>query len=118
MVKVRNAVAKAYEGVTPVEPQAMPGSRKIKAATTAVPVVKKSLPKATPVSNSPVATISSDKPLPVEDTRNITVRKVEVDGRALYLDPVKEKLYDLKFKYIGRLKDDKIVPFPDSDAEI
>jgi hypothetical protein len=41
-----------------------------------------------------------------------------VDERKLYLAPKKQKLYDLKFKYIGRLKDGKIVAFPDSDADV
>jgi len=56
--------------------------------------------------------------LPVEDTHEVYARVVEVDDRKLYLAPKKQKLYDLKFKYIGRLKDGKIVAFPDSDADV
>ena len=47
----------------------------------------------------------------------ITVEKREVDGRSLYLDPLKDKLYDMKFKYVGRLKEGAIVDHPDSDAD-
>jgi hypothetical protein len=55
--------------------------------------------------------------LDVESVKKITVRKTEVEDRSVYLDPRTEKLYDLKFKYIGRLKDNKIHSFPDSDQD-
>ena len=57
-------------------------------------------------------------PLHVENTYYIQVKKIEVDGRNLYYNSEKEKLYDLKFKYIGRLKDGQIESFPDSDADL
>jgi hypothetical protein len=63
-----------------------------------------------------VATISPAE-LPVDDIKEIQVRRIEVDGRDLYHDSRKGKLYDLKFKYLGRLKDGVIVAFPDSDAD-
>jgi hypothetical protein len=53
----------------------------------------------------------------VDDILTIPVRKTTVDGRDLYLDAAKDKLYDLKFKYLGRLKEGAIVAHPDSDAE-
>jgi hypothetical protein len=153
MAKARKAVAVAYEGVKTVEPQAMPGGRKIKtkkapaeviaaapppptsvplAAPLAVPLavplaaplavpLAAPLPKAKkriikPATAQPVAILSTNE-LPVEDIMQIHVRRIEVDGRHLYFDGKKEKLYDLKFKYLGRLKDGVIVPFPDSDAD-
>jgi len=74
--------------------------------------------KAAPLkTEAPVATVDPVE-LPVEGTREVHVRSIEVDGRKLYLEPRKQKLYDLKFKYIGRLKDEKIVSFPDSDADL
>ena len=57
-------------------------------------------------------------PLHVENTYYIQVKKIEVEGRNLYYNSEKEKLYDLKFKYIGRLKDGQIESFPDSDADL
>ena len=131
MAKAKKAVATAYEGVTQVEPQAMPGKKKVKTtAPTIAPVVKapvvKAQPKkrqpkqvaAAPESVAPVAIIPSPaEELPVENVREIKVRKREIDGRSLYLGP-KDKVYDLKFKYLGRLKDEKIVDFPDSDNDV
>lgn len=71
-----------------------------------------------PKDNTPPVAVLDTKKLPVDSIVTIQVRKTEVDGRSLYLDPRKEKLYDLKFKYIGRLKDGQIHSFPDSDAEL
>jgi len=63
----------------------------------------------------PVAIIPNPtQELPVENVKEINVRKREIDGRSLYLG-AKDKVYDLKFKYLGRLKEEKIVSFPDSD---
>jgi hypothetical protein len=46
----------------------------------------------------------------------IKVRKyVAADGRKFLLDYKKDKLYGLKGKYAGRLKDGVIVDYPDSD---
>lgn len=153
MVKARAAAAKAYAGVETVEPQPMPGARKVRAkkdakeaTTTAIvsappaplaaplpvapqaaplpvaplmPPTKKRAPKKvqTPTTEALACVPNPTKELPVEDIREIHVRKVEVDGRSLYLESTKEKLYDLKFKYIGRLKDGAIHSFPDSDKE-
>jgi len=78
--------------------------------------VKKRQPKM--VSTTPVAIIPNPtEVLPVDSIREIRVKKQEVDGRSLYIGP-KDKVYDLKFKYLGRLKEDKIVNFPDSDEGI
>lgn len=56
----------------------------------------------------------------VDNIVYVDVRKTCIDGRTLYLDPKKQKLYDLKYNYIGRYDSssqriDKT--FPDSDAE-
>jgi hypothetical protein len=87
----------------------------------AAPVKK--APRKGPKAKEAVATVAAvatldPVELPVEDTHEVYVRVVEVDERKLYLAPKKQKLYDLKFKYIGRLKDGKIVAFPDSDADV
>jgi hypothetical protein len=85
-----------------------------------VPVPPKAVKKRQPkmVSSTPVAIIPNPtEVLPVDSIREIRVKKQEVDGRTLYVGP-KDKVYDLKFKYLGRLKEDKIVNFPDSDEGI
>ena len=132
MAKAKKAVEIAYEGVTTVEPQPMPGGKKprakkvVQAPVVQAPVVQpvpaaviKHTKKLAPTNTkTPAVAILDPKKLPVSTVVNIQVRKVEVGDRSLYLDPRKEKLYDLKFKYIGRLKDGQIHSFPDSDAEL
>jgi hypothetical protein len=141
MARAKKAVATAYEGVEQAEPQAMPGKRRVKKSVTAVapvavpltPVAPVAAPvaPATPVAPvtpvtpvaapkkrqpkqaAPVAVIAPQE-VPVECVREIKVRRREIDGRSLYLGP-KDKVYDLKFKYLGRLKEEAIVSFPDSD---
>jgi hypothetical protein len=86
----------------------------MEAAPTPAPVKKaqRKGPKAKEPVNAVAAVATLDPvELPVEDTHEVYVRVVEVDERKLYLAPKKQKLYDLKFKYIGRLKDGKIVAF-------
>jgi hypothetical protein len=115
------APAAAAPVVPPVAAVAAPAPVAPAPAPTPAPV-KKAQRKATkpkePV--NAVAAVATLDPveLPVEDTHEVYVRVVEVDERKLYLAPKKQKLYDLKFKYIGRLKDGKIVAFPDSDADV
>jgi hypothetical protein len=145
MAKAKKAAATAYEGVETVDPQPMPAkarkprAKKGAAAPAAVataPAVPTPAPAAVPtpaapaapkpvkkrqpkmVSTTPVAIIPNPtEVLPVDSIREIRVKKQEVDGRSLYVGP-KDKVYDLKFKYLGRLKEDKIVNFPDSDEGI
>jgi len=137
MAKAKKAAEVAYAGVETAAPQPMATKRgvgKKKVAATPVaeapaaeapvaeapkPVVKKALKRPVEaVTVAPVAAIApTESPLPVEEVLHVKIRKEEVGGRSLYLDPKKNKLYDLKLKYIGRLKDGAIVSFPDSDAE-
>lgn len=83
---------------------------------------KKVAPTSPTAVTTPSATATAFVPQPdvaeeVDDILTIPVRKTTVDGRDLYLDGAKDKLYDLKFKYLGRLKEGAIVAYPDSDAE-
>jgi len=141
MARVKKALAAAYDGVETGEPQPMPaGTRKTKAKAkkaelpvaevtpTPTEIVDAAAPKKRvakkvtappvqdePVAGPPVAVIPRPaEELPVEGVREIKVRRREIDGRNVYLGP-KDKVYDLKFKYLGRLKEDVIVSFPDSD---
>jgi hypothetical protein len=64
---------------------------------------------------NPTATLE-DEPKIVK----ISVKKAEIDGRSVYLESSKGKVYDLKFNYIGRFNssEDRIdATYPDSDAE-
>jgi hypothetical protein len=140
MAKAKKAAATAYEGVETVDPQPMPAkARKPRAKKGAAAAVAPDVPTAAPTPASPAApappkAVKKRQPkmvpttpvaiipnptevLPVDSIREIRVKKQEVDGRSLYIGP-KDKVYDLKFKYLGRLKEDKIVNFPDSDEGI
>ena len=67
---------------------------------------------------TPIATLTGESIEP-ETIIRIDVKKVEIDGRQVYLDSSTDKVYDLKCKYIGRHDTSKgcISPFPDSDVE-
>jgi hypothetical protein len=56
----------------------------------------------------------------VEDVQTIHVVAKTLAGRQVYYEPKKDKVYDLRFKYLGRwdAKKGSIVAFPDSDAEV
>lgn len=71
-----------------------------------------------PTVQQPVARVEGSVDVSEHDIVQIKVRKQEVDGRMFYLDPKKDKLYDMKFKYVGRLKDGAVVSHPDSDADL
>lgn len=134
MVKVKAAVEKAYEGVEQVAPEVAPGkARKVKAkaepkAELKAEKVLENLPtvKTVPAPKRrvnakkqilPQAIVEGEIDVSEYEVVRITVEKREVDGRSLYLDPAKDKLYDMKFKYVGRLKEGAIVDHPDSDAD-
>ena len=146
MARIRKATAKANAGVTTVEPEPMPGTAVVAAPTAAAPAVVAAAPApvvVSPLTTSLAPAIAAKKRVvakrvpkkvveqavppdaqvvgkPVDlserEVLRIKVRKQEVDGRMFYLDSKKDKLYDLKGKYAGRLKDDAIVDYPDSDA--
>jgi hypothetical protein len=57
----------------------------------------------------------------VDDVVTISVRRMEMDGgRVYYVDSKKQKVYDMKYKYVGRYSSETREidrSFPDSDAE-
>ena len=95
----------------------------------ATPAPKKRGPKkasaVVTIAQSPIeiatAYVESPRASPVDDIVEISVRRLELDGgRSYYLDPKKQKVYDMKFKYLGRyLAEKKEIDrgFPDSDAD-
>jgi hypothetical protein len=115
-----------------VAPEAAPPvkqKRKIKiqgapvAATEPAPAVapkpkKKVNIKPAVAQSTAIAQVTPGFPLIATETVTIKVSPITIDGRSLYYNSNKGKVYDLKFKYLGRLKGEKIVAFPDSDAEI
>ena len=128
MQKIQKAVAKAYDGVEVAEPVPLPGKKKIlppKKKTEAVAPVAPVAPVAAPKkriavkkSLEPVAQVGSEPINAAEyDVLEVALKKREVDGRLFYLDSKKNKLYDTKFMYVGRLRGEAIVAHPDSDAE-
>jgi len=140
MAKIKVAVAKAYDGVEQVAPIAKPSpDLNSQQSKTTKKSAKTKVEVETALEQLPV--VSTPQPVPVKkrapvkhvqaaakvegildvsehDVVQIKVRKQEVDGRMFYLDSKKDKLYDMKFKYVGRLKSGAIVAHPDSDADI
>jgi hypothetical protein len=89
----------------------------------AVKPKKRAAPKkvvaATPAVSQPPIGIIEKKPLSDLPVVQVKVRKVTIDERAVYLGE-KDKVYDLKFKYLGRYnrREDRIeAKYPDSDQE-
>lgn len=144
MVKVKAAVEKAYEGVEQVAPEVAPGKKavrkvKAKAEPKANLVAKAEAPTelkaATILENLPTVKAAPapkrrvnakkqilpqaivEGEIDLSEYEVVKVKKTEVDGRSLYLDPAKDKLYDMKFNYVGRLKDGGVADHPDSDAD-
>ena len=148
MAKIKAAVAKAYEGVEQVPPAPIPGGAakpgrkaskpakatdetetkpvtKAEQALEELPIVpvepiapKRRANVKKPTVQQPVAKVEGSVDVSDHDVVQIKVRKQEVDGRMFYLDSKKDKLYDMKFKYVGRLKDGAVISHPDSDADI
>jgi hypothetical protein len=92
------------------------------AASEATPKKKRILKPKTPVTPKPEVLGFVDPTASIEEPEvvRIPVKCVEIDGRSLYIEPTKDKVYDLKFAYLGRYnrKEDRIeTGYADSDAE-
>ena len=92
------------------------------APAAAAPVAPKAVRKPKQVTQKPQAAIGIINPAPLHDIEviKIAVKKFEIDGRTIYLSTKKDKVYDLKFNYLGRYNraDDCIeTKYPDSDRE-
>jgi len=84
--------------------------------------VAKPLPRPPPKKKiaEPTAFIDST-PQPEVEILTIKVKPTEIDGRKVYLSNLKDKVYDLKYNYLGRYnrKADRIeTAYPDSDAGV
>jgi len=93
-----------------------------------VPLQKPETPKPEPAPKKKVVKLRPKKPVgfvagvleeePI--VKKIPVKKTEIDGRQVYLDSSKDKVYDLKFVYLGRYdrKENQInQTYADSDAD-
>lgn len=76
-------------------------------------------PTQPPIESPKAVILPGTRADPVDDVQTIRVVLRTLGERQLYYEPQKEKVYDLKFKYLGRWdsKLQRIVSFPDSDAE-
>ena len=106
-------VAEKAAAPAPAPPKKISPKKAVKAATTVA--------AATHPLEIATAFVEQTAESPVEDIVEIKVRRLELDGgRSYYLDSKKQKLYDMKFKYVGRYSAEKREvdrSFPDSDAE-
>jgi hypothetical protein len=116
----------AAETVEPVPPVSVPTTP----TPTPPPVpVKKNQPKrvaraaaATGAPAPPILGVVSAVPIPPDSLTvvKVPVKKTTIDGRQVYLQTEKDKVFDLKFKYLGRYdsREDRIVTgYPDSEND-
>ena len=87
-----------------------------------VPVVKKPkrIAKKVTIAQQAELLVKITNPLPIIPTEilEVEIEKIEIDGRSVWYNKEKDKVYDLKYNYLGRKKDDAIdSSFPDSDRD-
>jgi hypothetical protein len=105
---------RAKKGVTAEAPVA--------AAPVPVAAAPKAVRKPKQVTQKPSTLLGVINPAPLHDIEvvKIAVKKFEIDGRTIYLSTKKDKVYDLKFNYLGRYnRADECIEtkYPDSDRE-
>jgi len=121
VVKAAAPVVKAAPIVLKAAPVIVKAAAPVPVPVTPVTPVKKErkAPKKAPTKEvTPQFKVTNTIPLiPLEEIE-IEVERTEINGRAVWLNKAKDKVYDLKYNYIGRKKDDTIdSSFPDSDRE-
>ena len=89
---------------------------------TPLPVVKKPkrIAKKVTIAQQAELLVKITNPLPIIPTEilEVQIEKIEIDGRSVWYNREKDKVYDLKYNYLGRKKDDSIdSSFPDSDRD-
>jgi len=87
-----------------------------------VPAVKKPkrIAKKVTIAQQAELLVKITNPLPIIPTEilEVQIEKIEIDGRSVWYNREKDKVYDLKYNYLGRKKDDSIdSSFPDSDRD-
>lgn len=110
--------------VLPTTPTVIEALNTVEETPVSVPVpvvapVKKNQPKKV---TKPVTGLVNPVALKAEDFTvvKIPLKKIEIDGRKVYLQSDKDKVFDLKFNYLGRYdrREDAIVTgYADTDAE-
>lgn len=111
-VVVPVVTAVAVPVLSPPLPIHLPKEKKARKAP-----VKKSV--TTHVDQTPMLQVTNLTPIIPTEVIDIKVERIEMaDGQSVWLNKDKDKVYDLKFNYLGRLKDEAIdSSFPDSDNE-
>ena len=97
----------------------------VKPVEAPVPVVQavkkpKRIAKKVTVAQQAELLVKITNPVPIIPTEilEIEIEKIEIDGRSVWYNREKDKVYDLKYNYLGRKKDDAIdSSFPDSDRD-
>lgn len=99
------------------------GAPATQAATPAPTLERKFVPKkksAPAAALAPTLGVIQPQRLTDVEVVKVSVRKITIDDRTVYLSAEKDKVYDLKFNYIGRYnrRDDRIESkYADSDRE-
>lgn len=105
-----------------LKPKSKPKAKKSIAKSTAkAPSKATKAPSKAPSKATKAATPIQDfigvvDPIPLTGCSIVKLKKIEIDGRTVYLNPLKNKLFDMEFDYIGRYTDNKIdSSYPESD---
>jgi len=107
----------AEEAYTGVEMLKIEMPKKVAARDAAASSVTKPVKKAVKKGPEPIAVLEKGEPVEVV---TVKVKATEIDGRTVYLSSVKDKVYDMKYNYLGRYnrKADKIeTAYGDSDVD-
>ena len=107
---------------TPISPTPISSTPKTPTASETTPKKKRILKPKAPVTPKPevLGFVDPTKTIEEPEVIRIPVKKTDIDGRSVYIEPTKDKVYDLKFTYIGRYnrREDCIeTGYADSDAE-
>ena len=62
--------------------------------------------------------IDPDQKQEIYEVVKVIIKPIIVEGKKYYYDSIKDKVYNIELKYVGRYKDGKIyTDYPDSDAD-
>lgn len=117
--KLVEMAKKKVEPVAEPKPEPKPVAKPVEEPTPE-PKPKAKVKRPPPKKKTPEPTAFIDStPQPEVEILTVKVKPTEIDGRKVYLSNLKDKVYDLKYNYLGRYnrKADRIeTSYPDSDA--
>ena len=62
--------------------------------------------------------IDPDQKQEIYEVVKVVLKQIIIEDKKYYYDPIKDKVYNIELKYVGRYKDGKIyTDYPDSDED-